>query len=784
MRADRDGRERPGVSQVPNVKHLRPRSLGGRAAALASLLLLVAAAHVTSLRNGFVNFDDPLYVTRNALIQQTTLRGAARVFAEFMVGDYYPLNALSYVVDFNVWGLEPFGYHLTNLLLHLANVALVYLLVVALRFPRRSALATAVLFGVHPVTTEVVAWVSQRKTLMSVCFVLLSLLSYLRFAEGRRKRWYVASVAFCMAALLSKAAAVVIPALIMLFELCLRRERARRAALRAMPFLVVASIGAGLAIHTEHRVGVGFGTDLARVPAVFRAWTMLDALTKYAGMVLFPLHASPVYADPFLRTPWHAGVLGGVCLGLGSAYVFVRSWRERRVAAFCVGWVWVCLLPVCNLVPMPVFRANRYLYLPAIGLFAGVAAALTRALRSRWRHRGWAVVGALTLVWAGMAAVRGTRWRTSEALWRPVIRAEPRNTLALTNLAMYWLDRGEALRAEGLLRRVVERQPEDAEAHSNLAKSLLKTRNLAGALRHARRALARDPDNVLLRYNVAAVLLECGQRPEAVAHVHAALAEAEARNNEDALAQIRRGLKATGEARLALDAARALVRVDQTKGEHWVALAADFVAQGQLGRADQALAAAERAGARPGQVMYWQGTLAARRGDMGRALPLLHAAIRSEPHNAEFHRRLGVALAAGGQTGPALSAMVRATELAPGSASMHYALGTCALRCGRLPLAGRALRRAVALDPGMVRARANLAAVLRHTGKVDEAIEECRRALRLSPSYVQATNILMAALLQSGRRAQALEVYRRARTARVKVSAVFDTEFGGLAGPD
>jgi hypothetical protein len=353
--------------------HRRISSRWATVTASAALAVLTAAVYWPAVGFDFVNWDDPWYVTENPLVRSWSRENLADIATEPVARNYAPLTILSFLVDHTLWGDNPAGYHLTNILLHAACAVLVFLLLRQLGGGAWLAWAAAALFALHPVQVETVAWVSSRKGLLCGVFMLGSLLCWLR--DDRQSKHELLGLLLLGAALLSKALAVVTPAIVLSYDLLIRRQKLSDALPRQIiPGLLSLWL---LSVTTGAQVTIVGGTrdhlalskpELLAVDAVI--------LWRYVGMLLWP-HDLCVLYDP----PTTGIALPAALAILGWLAVTVAAWKLRRTLphlAFGLTCCLLLLLPVLNLFPLTTLINDRYLYLPCIPLFA-LAAAGARA---------------------------------------------------------------------------------------------------------------------------------------------------------------------------------------------------------------------------------------------------------------------------------------------------------------------------------------------------------------------------------------------------------------------
>jgi len=423
-----------------------------QALACLALVALTLCTFGNTLWNQFVSFDDWFLVEENERIRSLSPRGIAAMFVSKDPSSHawLPLRELSYAVDYAFWGMNPAGYHLTNVLLHAANAVLCYgVLQWLLRRPGLAWLGAAA-FAVHPAQVESVAWVSGRRDVLYAFFYLLAFLAFAAHErrEGRR-HWalYGLSLACLAASLLSKASAMTLPAALGLAVLTAGNGSdeplwGRLAA--TLPHWVLA-IGL-TAVHTlvAHEAGIvkgqAFDASLANVPLIF---------AKYWRLLFFPVHLVAPHGEASMR--WASNGPQIALLAAVAAAVVLAAWwaaPRRSTAAFCIGWWFLLLLPVANFIPISVLVAERYLYLPLVGACAFGAELLGSLMAARRRRAVALVCAALVLATLALGTRSRNRvWADSRTFWQDGVSKWPGIPVMRIGLATAYVDANDYERA-------------------------------------------------------------------------------------------------------------------------------------------------------------------------------------------------------------------------------------------------------------------------------------------------------------------------------------------------
>lgn len=470
---------------------------------LPVLVLLAAtfAAYAGTLGHEFlITWDDQKYVTSNEAVKGFTLDHLKTAFTTFYIGNYAPLQIVSYMVDHSLWGMRPAGFIFGNIVLHALNGALYYFLVLRLGGRRLWAFIASSIFLFHPVQVESVAWISQRKNVLAMFFLLASFLWYLAYRDRQVESGgaaikgprgglpYAGSVAAFFCALLAKTVAVILPPLLLLHDLCFLADEGRRGWRRRLidktPYILAAAAVAALAYKSQlPEMGGGRHGYYGGGPfATF--CTMLPVFVRYVSMILWPTGLSALYV-PSVK----GGVDGEVAvaalvlaaIGVGLVILF----RRRKDLFFFGALFWVGLLPVSQIVPLVTLMNDRYLYFPMLGGAALAAGLLVTALDGLALPARRVMIGALAIIILALPILsyqRAKVWQSSLTLWSDTIVKAPDSPLSNFSLGSAYQMSGRVDEAIPLYLRAIELDPTDLDALINLANLYLNRGNPDAAL--------------------------------------------------------------------------------------------------------------------------------------------------------------------------------------------------------------------------------------------------------------------------------------------------------------
>lgn len=491
-----------------------------------------------SLHHGFVNYDDPDYVTNNAGVRGgLSLASIAWAFdpATRVSANWHPLTLLSHMLDCQIYGLEPFGHHLTSVLLHAANAVLLFIVLFRMTVARWRCLVVAVWFGLHPAHVESVAWVAERKDVLSGLFWMLTLLFYHRYVTSKAEASPRARTAYCLAlaafflGLLAKPMLVTLPFVLLLLDVWpLRRMTLgslRPLLLEKVPFFVLTAVSSVMTYLVQKQAGAM--VQVESIPFAVRIANAAVSYLRYVGILVWPVDLTVFY--PFQASwPITLVALAVLCvIGVSLAAI-----RMRQVCAyFPVGWFWFLgtLVPVIGLVQVGMQSiADRYTYLPSIGFFIIVAWGMEQ-IRRRWQMPGWAfaTAGAAT----ALACIAGTRhqigyWRDSETLFRRVLATSGDHYIPQLGLGTFMIQNGRTWEAIAALEHARALNPNYALTYLNLGAALLEAGRTEDSIAASREATRLQPTIVSAWSNLARAQMKLGDSARATESLQRALAMA------------------------------------------------------------------------------------------------------------------------------------------------------------------------------------------------------------------------------------------------------------------
>ena len=478
-----------------------------------------------TLRYDFVNYDDPHYVYQNTRITSgINFANVAWAFSHIHSENWHPLTTITHMLDCQLHGLNAGWHHFTNVLLHCLAVVLLFVALERMTGALwRSAFVSAV-FAVHPLHVESVAWIAERKDVLSAVFFMVTLLAYFHYTRSPSiGRYLIVAIVFALG-LMSKPMLVTLPFVLLLLDYWpLGRFDAHRSntgrqvlqlVMEKIPLIALSAVSS-LITFLAQRGAIGWTEQLPMSERITNAFV---AYVVYIRQMFWPTELAVFYPHPENRLPiWEVSLALIILVGIMAAAFVLR----KRAPYLVTGWLWYLgmLVPVIGLLQVGwQGHADRYTYLPQIGLYIAVTWALTDLIRS-WRFQRTALSAAALIV-IGALSWRGwlqtSYWRDSETLFTHALAVTSNNDVALNNLGIIFLDKGQLDDAISKLQAAIDLRPENAPAHDNLAKALLKKGQVAEATVHYRKFLELEPANVEARNTLGTALIQQGHIREAI----------------------------------------------------------------------------------------------------------------------------------------------------------------------------------------------------------------------------------------------------------------------------
>jgi protein O-mannosyl-transferase len=682
---------------------------GGKRTVSGLCILLAMAVFLIFGRThgyGFVGFDDDDYFSSNDHVKAgLTWNGIRWAFETGYASNWHPLTWLSLMLDAQLFGTGPAGPHLTNVLLHAANTVLLFLLSRRLTGALWSSAFVAVVFAIHPLRVESVAWVSERKDVLSGFFFMLTLGAYARYVEkskaqdSKSRIFYGLSLLFFALGLMSKPMLVTLPFVLLLLDYWpfnrFNPATLKRLLVEKLPFFLL-SAASCLATVLVQREAI---KPIIVLPLALRLGNALVSYATYLTQMIWPENLAAYYPYHFDTPAWQTMGAGALLFSITLA-AFLTA---RKFPYFLVGWLWYLgmLVPAIGLVQVGgQAHADRYTYLPQIGLYIGIAWAI-KDLTLSWRYRRQ-ILATMASVIIGALMVCTWRqtsyWRTDESLWERAIACTSGNYTAHINLGYVLAAQGRTAEAIEHYQQAIKFYPGYAQAYINLGVIFLNEGRLDEAGENFQRALEINPDSAEAHNNMGILLAKQGRTAEAIEHYQKA------------------------------------IELDPDRAEIYNNL----------------------------------GNLLATQGRTAEAIAQFQKALEVAPDNAKVHYNLANVLTAQGRVDEAIEHYQRALEQMPDSTHAHYQLGVLLQSRGEFAASVAQFQKVLELEPKHVAAQNNLAWLLatcpdNPVRNGEKAVELAQQAVQLSRGVSpEILDTLAAAYAEAGRFPEAIETAGRA----------------------
>jgi Flp pilus assembly protein TadD len=530
---------------------------------MAALLALVTIVlYWPAMRCDFVNYDDDVFVTSNIHVQNgLTFENVKWAFINPVAANWHPLTMLSHMLDCQLFGLKPWGHHLTSVVLHALNAVLVFALLQQLTGAIWRSVLVAALFGLHPLHVESVAWVAERKDVLSVFFGLLSLGAYARYAEKSKVRspkskvFYSLALTFFACGLMAKPMLVTWPFVMLLLDYWpLKRASSFKFSVSSpgttpsstvnpqlaalvfekLPFFGLAVAASIVTFVVQKQTGAL--TTGESIPLGMRGENALIAYCRYLGKLFWPTDLAVFYPRPG-HWPLEQVLLSGVLIAGVTVLLIVK---RARYPYMLMGWLWYCvtLVPVIGLVQAgEQAMADRYTYIPSVGVLIMAIWGAYELSRS-WRYQVMALSvagGAAIILCFGLTRRQLGHWQDSESLYRHAIEVTENNYLAHNNLGIVLMEKGQTDEAISQYREAIQLEPGFVYAHNNLGRALDQKGQTDEAISQFQEAIRLAPDDADAHNKLGVALNEEGRNDEAISQFQEAIRlapdDADAHNN-------------------------------------------------------------------------------------------------------------------------------------------------------------------------------------------------------------------------------------------------------------
>jgi len=476
------------------------------------IILLGFNVYANSLNGQFI-WDDSAFIKNNTYIRdwskiipvftQDSGRGASTV-----LNFYRPLQVFTYMIDYSIWGLNVFGYHLSNVILHILVALAVYWLIWGLFRHSGLAFFTSILFVTCPVHTEAVAYISGRGDLLAALFILLCLIFYIKNMHSLSVRAYILMLLSCILAFLSKESALIIPVFLLLYHYVFRQKIKWQI---FMPVLIISSAYLLLRFITLRSFFFGPEMVIRRIPGFF------VAISHYFKILLLPINLHMEYGNNFFKITDPQAILGAIICFTLLIFAFRRKTGNQKVS-LAIFWFFTALLPVTSIYPVHSFyMAEHWLYLPSLGFFLIFGWLLTLIYEKKdCRIIAIALLASILSLYSYLTVKQNNYWRTELDFYRRTLRYSPNSAIVHNNLGNVYLDMGNKLQAIEEYLQAVNSNPKFALAYYNLGNAYYDLGEKSKSIEMTKKAIELDPVYAQAYNNLASGYAEMGNIDEAI----------------------------------------------------------------------------------------------------------------------------------------------------------------------------------------------------------------------------------------------------------------------------
>ncbi|MFZ4520737.1 MAG: tetratricopeptide repeat protein [Bacteroidales bacterium] len=721
------------------------------------IALATFIAYFPALKGTFTNWDDMVYVGGNPYIKSLSFKNLSAIFTENFMGNYHPLAMLSLAIDYQINKFDPFVFHLTNILIHIVNSILVLLVLKRLTGNLQLAVIAGMLFGVHALHVESVAWISERKDVLYTCFYLLSLYSYIRYVPKNDKKWFGLSLLFFLLSCLSKGQAVTLAVTLFLVDIFMGRKWTEvKILVEKVPFLIMALIFGIVAFRAQAGADA---TIMANFPVQQRVAFASYGLLMYILKLFYPFLLSVYYPYPILGNVGEVPLLYWLCIIPAIAFfvLLIMSWKRSKPLFFGLAFFLLNIILLLQLLPVGrAIMADRYAYIPSIGYFFLVGYYLTDRKYIAKEKIAWGIVAVYTVILMFLTFQQSKAWLNSDTLWSDALSKN-------TRIPVAWYNRGnvrmDSARYKDAIADYTECLNLDAtfwRAYINRGHSRSMEKDYLGSIadfdatlrfdssvvnayinRAMSRKMLQDYDNALKDYNIAVRL-----KPEQLElYTSRASLKSEMKDYDGAISDLDKAI---------------------TINPKYTSAYTNRAAVKKL-KSDLAGALADYSAAiaiEPGNSEFYnnRGNLKFQLGDVTGAIEDYTASIRISPKDFLGYKNRGAVQFSRKQYPEALADMTESIRLNPKSGE-HYYTRSLIKKAMKDPEGAKAdYKKAAELDPkyaaegfmknagiaagdlpGMQPAQLNKQAMLMEaSGKLQEAISLYKKALDTKPDFPEA----------------------------------------------
>ncbi len=697
-----------------------------------AIIIITIIVYYPSLKGDFL-WDDDLFLTENRLIKDDN--GLSLFWFTTEAPDYFPLTSTTLWIEWRLWGKNPLGYRITNLILHITNSLLLWLLLHKLKIPL--PWLAGLLFAIHPVNVESTAWITERKNLVSMIFYLLSLISFTKFEESEKRYLYILSLFTFLLALLGKTSVVMLPLVLLFFSWWKKGNAPLKEIRLYIPFFLLSLILGLVTVWFQYNRAIG--DDIVRTDNLLSRLSIAGiALWFYLYKALLPFHLSFVYREWSIDEREILSYIPGILFVLSMYILWLKRKTWGRPFFFAVGLFSINLFPVLGFFNIyfmrysPVADHWQYFSIAAIiALATGGGSTLFRRIPSLYRYAVILPV-AVAILLSVLTWNRTKAFRDVESLWKDTLHKNPNAWMAYNNLGLHHARQGKTEEAISLYVKSLEIKPDHWEAYNNIGIAMMKKGNLKEAEQHLRKALIHKPNSRDVLNNLGVTLLKQERLEEAAQYFRRILSDNP--GYIEAMINLGNTLLKSGSIDEAIDSYTKAMNIDPRNPE----------LNNNLGKAFEI------------------------KGKPEDAVKLYKNALKGRPDYTETHKNLGIIFAKTKNLDKALYHLQKAAALNRNDMDVRYNIALALELKGDISRAVREYENLLKITPNRPELMDKLAWIFA-TSK-DSSFRDGKKALELSKRACELTGYkhplmmetLAASYAEAGRLKEALETALKA----------------------
>ncbi len=481
---------------------------------LTGIVLLSFIIYLPVLHNHFLAWDDNYYIRDNAFIYSFNLKD---IFSNNVMGNYHPMTVLMLAIEYHLFDLSETGYHAVNLILHLLNIILVFYAVLLLCNKSVVALVTSLLFGIHPIHVESVAWAAELKDLLYTFFFLASIILYLKYLAKSEKKYYVAALLLFLLSLLSKGMAASLPVVLVLIDFFKGRKIMMNVLLEKVPFLLLAIIFGVIAVAAQRAPDIVQDVTFFTFPQ--RIAFACYGFCTYIAKLILPINLSAYYPYP-LKTGTGISLIyyAYIPLVIGIIAAVIYSIRSTKNIVFGIGFFAITVFLVLQLLPVgDAIMADRYCYVPSIGIFYLAGIGFNYFWNTKLKWIGIAILTGFTIFFSIVTHSRCLIWRTDMSLWQDVIERFQTVPIAYYNRGLAFMNENKFKEAMDDYTKAIELKPGYNVALVNRGNILRGNSKYEEALRDYNAAIDSTPNFSIAYFNRGILYMNQQKNEDALA---------------------------------------------------------------------------------------------------------------------------------------------------------------------------------------------------------------------------------------------------------------------------